>query len=217
MGNSLRSLLLKFDYLTDRERLLIFLVSLVFVYTLGTALIANVKQKIPIQETKIKNWQLSLDSVEQQIVVLRQGSESEKREQIRQALANLYQQHERMIDLVSPGDMVGLVKQVLGQGSGLKLLRLESIAPVPLEISVEVKQSPGLRSAKSEKITMYKHGMFLEFTGKYADFLSYLENMESQQKRFIWDSASIQIREYPVSVFSLRLFTISRDRDLIRV
>ncbi len=125
---------------------------------------------------------------------------------------------EKTAGLVSPPEMTKLVREVLERNRRLELIRVESLAPVAL---IE-EATPGERTrsgqegkAKPQPATpqaeymIYRHGMRVQFRGRYADIVDYLKALEGLPWKVFWGQAALEAESYPVSHFTLVLHTLS--------
>lgn len=111
--------------------------------------------------------------------------------------------------LVEPGEMAGLLRELLRSGDGLKLLALENLPPQPL--------TAGAAEAGSEGANLYRHGLRLELEGSYLSVLSYVQALEQLPRRFFWDGLELEVVAYPRARVVLSLHTLSLRPEWIGV
>lgn len=125
--------------------------------------------------------------------------------------------------LVKSEAMPDLLRQVLNKSQGLELVKLNGLGSVPLvppapaakgEAKVE---EPAVEGPKTdgELASAYKHGMEVQFTGDFFSTLNYLRKLEQLEWGFFWDSVDFSVSDYPRSVASIRVFTLSLNPDWI--
>ena len=59
-------------------------------------------------------------------------------------------------------------------------------------------------------VKIYRHGMRVEFKGRYFDIVKYLQSLEGLPWKVFWGEVSLETDEYPVSKVSLVIYTLSR-------
>ena len=122
-----------------------------------------------------------------------------------QSLAN--QLIEQTKNLVPANKMASMLESVLTGSKGLKLIELQSIAPVPILVDEENKQDAGL----------YRHGVTLVFEGSYFDIQKYLEKVESLPWQFYWNKFDYLVNEYPKATVELKIYTLSTNKAFIGI
>lgn len=112
--------------------------------------------------------------------------------------------------LVAANKMAGMLESVLAGSKGLKLIELQSIAPVPifLEPAPEGEES---------KAGLYRHGVTLVFEGKYFDIQQYLEKLESLPWKFYWEKFDYVVSDYPRASVALEIYTLSTNKAFIGI
>lgn len=114
--------------------------------------------------------------------------------------------------LVPPRDMARMVEQILLKNRRLELVRIESLAPVPIQQlggAVAAGQPP---PAAVAGINAYRHGMRIEIRGNYLDILSYLKELETLPWKVFWGRVSLKVGQYPASDVTLVIYTLSTEQ-----
>lgn len=101
--------------------------------------------------------------------------------------------------LVPADKMAGFLKNLLARGHSLQLLSLNTLPPQP----VEQKATGG---------HLYKHGVEISLAGSFADIVSYLDDLEAAPQKLVWEKLELKSEEYPRSVVTLTLYTLSLDK-----
>ncbi|MDD2948389.1 MAG: hypothetical protein PHV80_06085, partial [Rugosibacter sp.] len=60
---------------------------------------------------------------------------------------------------------------------------------------------------------IWQHGIELRLAGNYPDLLNYLTGLESMPQRLMWNSINLTVEKYPRNVLTLRVYTLSLDKD----
>jgi len=98
--------------------------------------------------------------------------------------------------LIPPARMGTVLKTLLLEEPGLKLVSVDSEAARPL--------------VKGQKNgPLFTHGLTLTFDGRYGAALDYLRKVEALPWQLDWDSIRIITRDYPKNRITLQVHTIS--------
>lgn len=106
---------------------------------------------------------------------------------------------------VPPSLMAKALSDMLKQNQQLKLIKLESL-PITT-----------LLPAKQQHHPIYKHGLVMTFTGKYADTVNYLKALETLPWAIVWDSIDYQVKDYPMAEITIQVVTLSFEEDWLGV
>lgn len=216
----------RINALSVRERVIITFTLLVVLYFVWSALlmdrqiadIKSAKKEIDTQSSGINSLQIIQKTMtdqlasdpnrEQQMRLERYLGEAERIDQ---------QLREQTLEFISPQQMVEVLKDLIRQQSGLRLVSLESIEPEdPLtaalnqeDVTRNTATSKGKKDGEPiEPSGAYLHTLELKFKGDYLSAMRYIKQLESLEWRFIWKSLSIQLEKYPVTSVELQLQTL---------
>jgi MSHA biogenesis protein MshJ len=117
----------------------------------------------------------------------------------------------RTEDLIPPAEMTRVLKQILLQQVGLRLVRLESLPVEPLF------ETPEGVEVESEGDDLFKHGVVIEVLGDYASTVLYLQAVETLPRRFFWESLDYEVTEYPTARVTLTLRSLSTQEGVVGV
>ncbi len=117
------------------------------------------------------------------------------------------------VDLISPRDMAGVLREVLTRQKGLKLVRLENLPAVELLPAAE--NASGAEG--EEHINLYRHPVHIVVSGTYLQALAYLRDLEKLPRKLFWDDLEIVVGEYPQAEISLTVYTLSHRKGWIGV
>ena len=106
-----------------------------------------------------------------------------------------------IVNLVSPQDMPGLLKDLLTRKK-LDLISLENLPPERLEIS------PQGTEAGAAPI-LYRHRLSMTFSGDYLTMLGYLRQLEQFPRAMVWEEVEIETTQYPDAIVRLKVYTLS--------
>jgi len=125
-------------------------------------------------------------------------------------------------NLVAPGKMPELLRSVLARIDGLQLVKLEGLGKTPLierTADEDAKAGPEVTTGEdTDAFDMaYKHGMKIVFEGDYFTTLDYIRKLETLEWRFFWDSIEFIVEDYPRTISSVTLYTLSLDENWIGI
>lgn len=146
-----------------------------------------------------------------QLALAKNPNEAPRRElaQLEQEMATL----ERGIAevtrrLVAPEQMASVLQAVLSRAERLRLISLENLEPLPLEVT-----HPDSESAAEA----YRHGLRIEMQGSFNDALAYLQQLEALPWGFFWDRLEIAAGQYPDNRITIEVYTISVGEEWLGV
>lgn len=121
--------------------------------------------------------------------------------------------------LVPPEEMARVLKAVLDRETPLELDRVQGLGAEP----VFEPLAPAAPEAGADPATvvraaaLFKHGLRMEFSGGFMDTLDYLRALEALPWKFLWDSVSLEVDDYPRARVSITVFSLSLDDDWIGI
>jgi MSHA biogenesis protein MshJ len=114
---------------------------------------------------------------------------------------------EPSVHLVDAAQMPLVLYKVLASKPNVKINYLKTL---PIEsIKVDTKQE------NQGNVSLYKHLLEVQISGKYNDLYEYLRELESLKTRFYWHALWYEIDNYPTANVTLQIYTLSRDQSLI--
>ncbi len=228
----------RIDLLTIRERAIIAVTLVVAVVFIWTALlmdqqIADLKasrKQVSQQTTVIKNMQQVQKNLTGKLNADPNHAEQVRLERYLNEAKRIDKElREQTLEFISPKRMVEVLRDVIRQEGGLRLVSLESIDPEDPLANVEVNSTGGESDATSDAETnaskseasrhsgAYLHTIKLKFKGDYLSAMRYLERLELLEWRFIWKSLSIRLEDYPVTSVELHIQTLGLTEGWIGV
>lgn len=110
-------------------------------------------------------------------------------------------------NLVTPNSMTRLLTSMLSAQAGLKLARVENMAP----------ETARVVGGDGTGAPVYKHRLIIELEGDYLSLIAYLVRLESFPERFFWDRLTFTQTEWPAARISLQLHTLSTAEGFVGV
>jgi MSHA biogenesis protein MshJ len=124
-------------------------------------------------------------------------------------------------DLVTPGDMTGILTSVLQRQSGLELISFQNLDVRPLlgDVSAAAQNAAegGVAAQSAIPGQVFEHGLQLQFQGDAFSTLKYLRFIEEISGSFFWDSIEFAITAWPEAMINLQIHTISTNTGFIGV
>ncbi len=145
--------------------------------------------------------------------------------------------------LVPAHEMVPLLDRMLARAGGLKLRAMQSLGRTPVgsaspagtgapatTAKITAKTTAGTAAntaandnandaaaAKPAAGMLYRHEIELSVEGSYADLLAYLKAIEQSPQRVIWGGMKFEVTQHPDVKLTLRLATLSPDREWLEI
>lgn len=135
--------------------------------------------------------------------------------------------------MVPPSRMQAFLEGLLGGNRSIELLALKTLeaeqvgavaAGKPGEAALaqvaRMVRDPGAAAAalapaaaKAGGDGIYQHGVEIRLAGSYNDLLSYLAELERMPQQVMWNSIRFEVIRYPRNEMTLRVYTLSLDKN----
>ena len=206
MRARLATLASRIDALSLRERGILLMVSLLVLYLVCDQLFISPTLKgITQRGTEISDLQSKLTALQARASLLGQPGQdplAQRRSRIteleQQVAAQTAQFEEHLGRLVRPQQAAPLLREILLQKPGLRLLGLDTAPGAPLLATSE-------RSAR-----IVRYNVDLRVEGGYLTALDYLRSLEQLPWTLFWDGLTLKVSEYPRSEVILNLYTLGQ-------
>jgi len=215
----------QFDERAMRERLMIIAGVLAIVaWAADTLLLTPAFTRWKEQHTQVRGLQQAAVQVRQE----RAEREVQARALQQQLLQDLSTWRKRVQEsgqnlrqtggeLVPAGDMVAVLKGVLEQTGGLKLRSLQSVPRTeiagPSAAASAASAASAVVVATPDVGRLYRQGVDLEVEGSYDALLAYCQALEALPQHMLWGGMRLKADRHPHLVLTLRLYTLSPDRN----
>lgn len=206
----------RINNLSLRERGIIFIAILVVLYGLAANLLfppiyaeqSRIQKQLTSKRAQIQAFEKQIQEALVQVAHDPDAANRARRDQLQTQLKELDASLAAVTSrLVSPKEMARVVEQILLKNRSLELVRIESLAPVPLRQADAAAASAGLDA--------YRHGMRIEIRGNYLDVLKYLKELEALPWKVFWGHIGLKVEQYPISHVSLEVYTLSTEQGWI--
>lgn len=204
-----------------RERVLM-LVAAAALVALGAwqLLVTPVLQAQSRVTERIASTQESLDGLAAQEEALLQKLEKDPNEPLRERISQLQQRLDRYdqqleeltTGLISPPEMVALLRRMLARHDGVALESVSHREPQPVAVDGQ-----GESGSREEAASLYAHPVEVTVSGDFHDVLAYLRDLEGLDERLGWRSLDYQTQEWPGARVRIRLHTLSLHREWLGV
>lgn len=207
MPINIESLMLRFDALSQREKLMTVGAVLLLIWSAWDKLFYQPLEK------KQRSQASEITALTNQLQVQQQLAErlehqnlnnptQQKLAQVQLSVQNLKEQigaGEKKF--VPPQSMANALRDILKQNGNLKLIKLETLPVKPF--SGEDRQPAWL----------YRHTLSLTLQGDFFSTLNYLKSLESLPWRIHWDSIDYRVKNYPLAETQIQVYTLSFEKD----
>lgn len=199
----------KWTTLTTRERvlvlstLIILPVVMIYIWLIEPALISlkGAPSQIAILEKSIGSQKEVLSLLKNQEAIDPNIAARKELKRLRLELSNQNEDIRRAAtNLVSPDQMLVMLRDVLNNGTSISLVSAHSLAVETMELG-----DPQLEN--SAKI--YVHPFVIELEGSYQGLYDYLNRMEQLDGVFFWDTLDYTVGEYPTAEIKIKVHTLS--------
>jgi len=219
----------RFDALKPRERGLIAVAVLAGIVLVAyTAFIEPKLKQARLDVRNATEQQAQLAALRAQQAAL-QAPERNPDVRARAELASLNQQLGELAGrfaaietaLVPPQRMSGLLEEMIGRDTGLRLISLKTLPVTPLLDKKAVDAAGG--GAKSPEKSddaaggLFKHGVEVRLQGSYQQLAAYLERLEKSKMKLLWSRVSLSAEDHPKLVMTLTVYSLSLDRTWLIV
>lgn len=205
-----------FDARARRERLLLIGAGIAVVWMLGDSLWLTPAFK-DWSATRARETSAAAALLRLNNDIAQRGTETRSAEQ--QLTRELAQWRERVSQgdaalrafgatLVSAAEMVPMLDRLLVQTGGL---RMRSMQTLPRS------EVGGAGTTANAAGALYRHGVELAVEGSYADVLAYVRAVEAMPQHVLWGGMQLKVEQHPKVVVTLRLYTLSPDRNWLEI
>ena len=219
LENEYKKLSTKFLKMSLREQFLILICGLVVLMVIMYTFLLEpqVKNSEKLQQNT-KSAENEMVTLVSQVTTLTNTLKTDPNEPVRERINDLQRQIQSITqqlesqtnNLVPANKMASMLENVLADSKGVKLIELQSIAPIPILFAKpEEDEEP--------EAGLYRHGLALVFQGSYFDIQRYLEKLESLPWQFYWKKFDYLVDDYPNARVELEIYTLSTNQAFIGV
>ncbi|MCT8988003.1 MSHA biogenesis protein MshJ [Shewanella phaeophyticola] len=204
----------KFNQLSQRERLLISLASIVVIGMLLYLPLESIWKQQQSTQKQLNGLQQENDISRQQIDLYQQRLQLDPDKDYQQRLQLVSEQMSavdaeldaQMVDMVPADYMPTVLANLLGNVKGVTLKSFASIEPTPL-----------LNMGDNSQVNLYSHGIKLVLQGDYFAILDFVSAVENMPDKLYWKRMDYRVETHPKALVELELYTLSVNKDFISV
>jgi MSHA biogenesis protein MshJ len=145
---------------------------------------------------------------------LNRGKLASLREQMTQLDRQFEQQQQQF---VAPGRMTAVLENMIGKDRKLRLLSLRSLPGESASPGAAAPNAPGGPARGAGASEVFRHTVELRVSGSYFDLLEYLAALERMPQKLFWDGIELNVAQYPQSVLTLTIYTLSPEKSWLTV
>lgn len=238
MKQRLLQLAARIDALTLREQALVFAAALAILAFVGHhALLAPVYREQEALLEQVLQQRNNMMGIDAEIAAKVTAYQVDPDAPARARLDALKQESARIGDtlvamqngLVPPERMAPLVDAILRANGRLQLVSMRTL---PVE-TISGRAAAASGSAAGQEAApaappapddpgkpadlLYRHGVEVTVRGNYLDMVDYMSALEAMPTRLFWGRAQLDVEEYPASRLTLTLYTLSLDRNWMKL
>jgi len=225
----------KFQTITSREQYLILATGLfVILFVSFTWFIEPNLIESKKLNREIAQLSQNLSSNEGTIRVLQEALNSDPNAKTNQEIEQYKEQLERVdealvaltSELISPNQMRNALVELLSLKPGVRLVSFDIQPAMPLIVKAEEPQEQQEKSEDAEQkqeasseasVMLYRHAMEIKLSGSYFQLRDYLVELENLQWRFFWHGFDYQLESYPKAEMTIKVYSLSTNKDFIGV
>lgn len=222
MPESMKRLGTRIDSMSLRERTIMFVSLLVALFLLADqVLFPKLRMQQKQLEQQISTQLAQLNTINDQVARIVRENTEDPELLLRQRLTELKKRYAELEissaditrGLVNPREMTRLVHSVLRENNTLQLVKAENLPPEAIPLAAAEKPA----NAATPGPAVYRHGLRLQVKGRYPDVVRYLHTLERLNWRVMWGEVKLETVQYPSTLATLTLYTLSLDKAWIGV
>ena len=200
-----------YDKRPQRERIVLLIcVIIVLIFLVNLLVLQPLFQQQKSSRSELRALQTSTVGLENRRMEINLRQQNDPDKEQRKRLEVLTEESEKLhqvlktniVNLVSPGEMPELLKDLLTRQKKLQLISLENLP-------AELVALDGDNGAGAVLPTLYRHRLRMEFSGDYLTLLKYLRQLEQLPRSLVWDEVAIETGKYPQATVRLQVYTLS--------
>lgn len=205
----------KVDALSPRERVILFVLLLAGLWAVVDAFLLGPQDKSRhAEQERLRNAAAQIAAIQETLARRAEQIDPARAAQQRLDTArgtldtHIREAEGRQSRLVAAKDMVRVLQGLLRNQPGLRLSRLETLAPEAVGLPAK---------ARPEDAALFRQGVRITLSGGYENLVRYMESLETLPLGFYWSRAELDASHHPEIELSLTLYTLSTERTWLTV
>lgn len=208
----------RWDLLSKRERILLMLTAIVVpVVLIYVLLIEQPLQELGKLPKQIATAEQERDHQQKLLTFLQNQQLKDPniaaREELKQLRKQLVDANEKVRkaagNLVSPQQMLSMLRSVLADQSGAVLKQAKSLPVETVKLGESNNQDTPDSQQKYPEAVIYLHPFEVELEGDYQGIYNYLQSLEGLEGVFFWDLLQYNVEQHPRASIKIRIHTLS--------
>jgi MSHA biogenesis protein MshJ len=126
-----------------------------------------------------------------------------------------FEQQQRQF--VAPAKMAAVLESMIAKNRNLKLISLRNLPATSLTETAAAAGATGGQARAPGAHEVFRHGLELSISGSYFDLLDYLVALEHMPQQVFYDGFDLRAGQYPQSVLTLTIYTLSPEKSWLTV
>ena len=214
----------RFNKISLRERVLIFSALLICVLSISYFWIV---EPAMIEQAKVQKklqFQLKQEAdLVNEIAELKLRLQQDPLQDINTKIAFSLQQlalldkqlDEKLVKFIDAKKMPIALGKVLSRSPGVTVVSLITLPVSRFNASVEHHNIASLTTNSAPENIFYKQTLEIKLTGTYDAIYQYFINLEAIPEKFYWSMLTYQVSHYPIAEVTIRIYTVSEQKDLV--
>ena len=222
----------RYDALLQRERWMVAAALLGGILMIGSTLFVEpATNRSRLAERAMVDQRTQLANLQAQVLALQSPAQDpdiparNELADLKKQLADLGGRFAAMEStLLPPQRMPGLLEDLIGRNSGLRLLSLRTLPVAPVlgdkstaKSTADAKAMDKPGDVADVSVGLFRHGVEIKLEGSYPELAGYLARLEKTPLKLLWSSVSLSADKHPKLVLTLTVFTLSLDRTWLIV
>jgi MSHA biogenesis protein MshJ len=208
IGAHYQQIAIRIESLQLRERLMLLIVSVVFLFFIVDSVALQPvfkRQQLLLEDIEAQEKQLDVLRARSSHIRFESAAEpAEPLQRLRNEISGFgYKLQTRLDEMLAPDKAASILEQVLTHGDSLNLGSVNTKYTPLTSVSEDNEQN-----VEIDDIRRYE--MELQLQGSYLQTLNFLRSLESLPWKFFWSGIDFVVTEYPEAHVSINLYTLGR-------
>ena len=162
----------------------------------------NLQKNISETNKYIKTLKQTISLLQTNLTTLQNNLKEQRNQAIKEKLEGTSKTASSQ--LIPPQKMNEVLQDLLAARYQLILLELKNLTPKAATLP-------------QTNLQFFEHSIVIKLQGDYFSTMQYLKSIEKLGWRIFWDKLEYKVKQYPIAEITLKIHTLSEQRDLINV